>query len=199
MKFRGPKGKLSRRLGIPVTPKCQKILDRRPGGPGQHGKARRASVSDYGRQLLEKQKLKFQFMVTERALRLYFDKAVRMKGSSGTNLLRLLDQRLDSTLVRSGLVPTILAARQIINHRQILVNGKKVSKPGYQVTEEDFVELTEKAKNIPFVKKASPDAIPLAYIDLDKGSSIIKRLRAPERQEIPVICEEQMIVEWFSR
>lgn len=199
MKFTGPKGKVARRLGVAITPKCVKILERKPSRPGQHGKSRRGALSNYGMQLLEKQKLKFQFMVSEKALRSYYEKAVRMKGSSGTNLLRLLDQRLDSTLVRSGFVPTILAARQFINHKHVIVNGKIVSKPGFSVEAEDVVELTAKSKAIPYISSAMPDAIPQPYIDIDRTTGIIRRVRPPERNEIPVICEEQSVIEFFNK
>lgn len=199
MRYRGPKGKIARRLGVAITPKCVKILERRPNPPGQHGASRRRAVSNFGLQLLEKQKLKFQYMINERSLRRYYDRAVTMTGVAGTNLLRLLDERLDATLVRSGLVPTILAARQLVNHRHVFINGKRVNKPSHVVGPSDVVTLGEKAKKMTFIEEFKKSGLNAPYIELNRESLTIKRTRQPERIEIPVICEEQMIVEHYSR
>jgi small subunit ribosomal protein S4 len=200
MKYTGPVGRIARRLGVAITPKCVKILEKRPSAPGQHGKRRRAPASDFGKQLLEKQKLRFQYLLTEKSLRQYYFKASNMKGSTGTNLLRLLDARLDATLMRAGVAPTIAAARQFINHRHVLVNGRRAAKPGLHVRLDDFVSLTAKAATNAVINRAlDSNTIPLPYMDLDRSNNVVRRLREPERNEIPVICEEQLVVEWYSR
>lgn len=200
MKRTGPIGKIARRLNVALTPKCVKILEKRPTPPGQHGKQRRGAPSNFGKQLLEKQRLKFQYMITERALSRYYDNAISMKGSTGTNLLNLLEHRLDVVITRSGLTPTVVAARQLVNHGHVLVNGRKAAKPGLHVTPEDHIELTAKAKKISiFAERAKEDIIPLPYVDIDRANFSVRWLREPERTEIPIICEEHLVVEWYSR
>lgn len=125
-------GKVARRLQVGPTLKALKVLQRRPNAPGVHGHRKFKQVSIYGQQLIEKQKLKFQFMLTEKALRRAYSDARRKKGSTGETLLQILDQRLDATIFRSGVVRSVLAARQLITHRHVFVNGKRVDKPSFQ-------------------------------------------------------------------
>lgn len=197
----GPKVKLSRKLGMNLTTKSQKYLERKPYPPGQHGKMkRRAKLSDYARQLLEKQKIRFQYNLSEKQLRNYFIKASKMIGNTGDLLLQLLETRLDALVYRSGLAPTIYAARQIVSHGHILVNGKKVNIPSYQVEPNQVVSLGEKLrKNSIFqdsIRNAS--AVP-PYIELTKADFLFKLLYIPPKEEIPVVGELSQVVEYYSR
>src|SRR3954471_20275236 len=126
MRYSGPKVKRSRSLGIPLTPTGARIMERRPNPPGPHGSARRPKASDYKRQLLEKQRLRFQYNVSERQLSNYFEKATSSAGVTSDTLVRLLETRLDAVVYRAGFATTIYASRQYVNHGHVLVNGKAV-------------------------------------------------------------------------
>lgn len=191
--------KLSRSLGVVLTAKAGRFMEKRPYAPGQHGKGKRPTQSTFGKQLLEKQRLKAQYNVSEKQLRNYFDKAQRMKGSSGTNLLRLLESRLDMTVHRSGFAPTIYAARQMVSHGHIAVNGKRITKAGFQVKVGAIVTPTEKAMKHPLINSTLAGAVIPAFISSDKGSMKASISYLPERTEIPVMCDEQLVVEFYSR
>ncbi len=192
-------GKLSRTLGIALTVKAGKYLERRPYPPGQHGKNKRRSQSDYGKQLLEKQRLRAQYNITEKQLRNYFEEAYNAKGSTGTNLLRILESRLDVVFLRAGFAPTIYAARQMINHRHVIVDGKCVTKPGYRVDIGSVVTPSQKASKNPLLESTFKAAIRPEFITVNPEILSASRLRIPERLEIPIICNEQMVVEFYSR
>ncbi|MGQ9819510.1 MAG: 30S ribosomal protein S4 [Candidatus Kapaibacteriales bacterium] len=201
MNYTGPKVKLSRKLGINLTTKSQKYLEKKPYPPGQHGKMkRRAKLSDYARQLLEKQKIRSQYNLSEKQLRNYFIKASKMVGNTGDLLLQLLETRLDALVYRSGLAPTIYAARQIVSHGHILVDGKKVDISSYQVKPNQVVSLGEQLrKNSVFqdsIRNAS--AVP-PYIELTKAEFSFKLLYVPPKEEIPVVGELPQVVEYYSR
>ncbi|MCS7176704.1 MAG: 30S ribosomal protein S4 [Candidatus Kapabacteria bacterium] len=201
MKYTGPKVKLSRKLGIALTPKAQKYMERKPYPPGQHGpEKRRAKLSDYGRQLLEKQRLRFQYNVHERQLRRYFQLASRMPGNTADNLIQLLERRLDAIVLRAGLARTIYAARQYVRHGHVEVNGQRVTIPSYQVNVGDTVRIREKSRRIPDIQEAvrlAPQAPP--YLEVSKADFSARLLYVPPREEIPVICEVPMVVEFYSR
>lgn len=199
MKYTQPLGKVARRLGIALSPKTAKVIEKRPTVPGQHGPTSRGNQSVYATQLREKQKLRFQFMITDKVLKRTFKEALRLKGDTGTNLIRLLDERLDATLVRSGVVPTFLAARQVVNHRHVFVNGKRVTIAGYMVKVGDVITLSDTGRNMPHVLDGLKRGATVPYVDLDKASCTIRRMGEPERIDIPVICDEHHIVEWYSR
>lgn len=201
MKYTGPKVKLSRRLGIALTPKAQKYMEKRPYPPGQHGpNKRRKAPSVYGLQLLEKQKLRFQYNVSERQLRNYFRKAVRRREPTGEALVQQLEMRLDSFVLRAGFARTIYAARQYVDHGHMEVNGKRINIPSYQVKPGDVLTIREKSQNNTHIREAfdfSPP--PPAYIERDKNKLFANFVRVPRRDEIPVICDENAIVEYYSR
>jgi len=200
MSYRGPKAKLSRALGVPLTTKAAAVMNRRPNPPGQHGGARRRTKSGYAEQLLEKQRLRFQYNVREKQLRAYYEKAKRKKGNTGSEFLRILELRLDSFILRAGYAPSIFAARQIVVHGHIDVNGKKVDRPGYQLDIGDIVSLSEKAKAMNIVSAALTSATPppyIEYIGADKHSANF--VRQPSVDEIPVICRVNMVVEYYNR
>lgn len=192
-------GKIARRLGVTPTKKTIKIVSRRPNPPGQHGARRRGMRSVYGTQLLEKQKLRFQFMVSEKTLRRAFKKAKKGSGRVGENLVAQLDSRLDATIFRSGVVASIPAARQLITHHHVLVNGRRVQTPSVQITESDVVSFTEKAKSFAILREGFEEAMSVPYVSLNKEQGTITRTITPTRKDIPVECDEQLVVELYSR
>lgn len=191
--------KLSRALGIVLTTKAGRFLDRRPYPPGQHGKNKKRSQSNYGKQLLEKQRLKAQYNITEKQLRNYFKEAYSAKGSTGLNLFHILESRLDVMVLRAGFAPTIYAARQMINHKHIVVDGKVVSKPSFRVPIGSFVSPTQKALKHPLIESTFKTAVRPGFITANLEAHTASKQRLPERPEIPVICDEQMVVEFYSR
>lgn len=199
MKAGMPVGKIARRLQVAPTVKTLKVLERRPTPPGMHGGKKFGSKSVYATQLIEKQKLRFQFMISEKVLRRAFKLAKSKKGSTGDNILQMLDSRLDATVFRSGVVRSMLAARQLVSHGNVLVNGKRVDKPGFQVSTTDIVSFSKKAMNFAFLVEGIRDGIPVAYIELNKEAGTIRRSVVPPRKDIPVMCSEQTVVEWYSR
>ena len=156
-------------------------------------------MSDFGKQLLEKQKLKFQYNIHERQLRNYYKQAKQQKGNTGDNLVFLLESRLDATVMRAGFAPTIYAARQLVRHGHVSVNGRKVDLPGFQLQPNDSLVVKEASRAIPFVQEAVQSALVPPYLQLDKDAFQAKVLRTPTREEIPVICEIPLVVEMYSR
>ncbi|MGB9771382.1 MAG: 30S ribosomal protein S4 [Candidatus Kapaibacteriota bacterium] len=200
MNYTGPKVKLSRKLGLNLTPKAGKYTAKKPYPPGQHGKLkRRAKMSDYARQLLEKQKLRFQYNVSERQMKNYFERASRRVGNTGEFLLQLLESRLDALVYRAGLAPTIYAARQLVAHGHILVNGKRVNVPSYLVRPNSVVSLKESSRKIPMILDSIRSVQPPPYIDLVKADFTFKYLYVPPKEEIPVQVELPQVVEYYAR
>ncbi len=203
MKFNGAKVKMSRALGIALTPKAQRYMEKRPYGPGQHGeaKSRRQKKSVYGTQLLEKQRLRFQYNISERQMRNYFEKAARKKGKTGEVLVQQLESRLDAFVLRSGLARTIYAARQFVGHGHIEVNNRRVDIPSYQIKVGDVISIKTASRANVHIKDAvdySPP--PPNYIQRARpGGYEATFLRLPSREEIPVIADENMIVEYYSK
>lgn len=202
MKFIGPKVKLSRKLGIALTPKAVKYMEKRPYPPGQHGAAKgtRPPKSEYGKQLLEKQRLRFQYNVSERQMRNYFRKALRNKGATGEVLIQLLESRLDAVVLRAGFARTIYASRQFVNHGHIEVNGRRVDIPSYRLKAGDVVAIKEKSRGLaPILEAMAGVPTPLPYVERDWINMRATFTRIPARDEIPVICEVEKIVEFYSK
>jgi len=202
MKFTGPKVKLSRKLGIALTPKAVKYMEKRPYPPGQHGPAKgtRPPKSEYGKQLLEKQRLRFQYNVSERQMRNYFLKALRNKGRTGEVLIQLLESRLDSVVWRSGFARTIYAARQFVNHGHVEVNGKRVDIPSYGVKANDVISIKEKSRGLaPILEAMASGSTQMKYVERDWINMRATFLYVPVGEEIPVICEVDKIVEFYSK
>ena len=198
-RYTGPSWKLSRRLGISLTG-TGKELEKRPYAPGQHGPNQRKKLSEYGLQLQEKQKLRHMYGVTERQFRNLFDKAGKLKGVHGENFMILLESRLDNVVYRLGLARTRRAARQLVNHGHILVDGSRVDIPSYKVTSGQTISVREKSRNAVAIKEAVevnnfvPDFL---TFDADKLEGTFTRL--PERSELPAEINEALIVEFYSR
>jgi len=181
------------------TDKC--ALERRKYPPGQHWQ-NRPKPSDYGLQLREKQKLKRIYGVLERQFRRYFEIASKKKGVTGEALMQLLETRLDNVVQRLGFATGIRSARQIVSHGHVLVNGRNVNIPSYNVKPGDIIEIKEKSKNLEVIKesleKAQHRGIP-SWLELDAQNMRGKVLRIPSREEIPVTAREQLVVELYSK
>ena len=198
-RYTGPSWKLSRRLGISLSG-TGKELEKRPYAPGQHGPNQRKKLSEYGLQLQEKQKLRHMYGVNERQFRNLFDKAGKLSGKHGENFMVLLESRLDNVVYRLGLARTRRAARQLVNHGHILVDGSRVDIPSYRLTPGQTISLREKSRNLEVVKEAIevnnfvPDFL---TFDADALTGTFTRL--PERSELPAEINEALIVEFYSR
>ena len=199
MKFNGPKVRLSRKLGVALSDKAQRVMERKNYPPGMHGMKRRRRQSNYGRQLLEKQRLRYQYNISERQMRNYFDKASRMKGVAGDNLVGLLESRLDALVLRSGFAPTIFAARQFVSHGHIHVNGRKVNIPSYQVREGDVFEVREKSRKLRCFNEPRGSASVPSYLSVDDSGYQATYTSRPGRDEVPVVCEVPLVIEFYSR
>jgi small subunit ribosomal protein S4 len=197
----GPKVKLSRALGIALTPKAAKVMEKKPHPPGSHGRVQnfRRKVSDYKRQLMEKQKLRAQYNIHERQMRNYFDKAQSKKGNTGDNLLQMLEMRLDAVILRGGFANTIYMARQLVTHGHILVNGERVDVPGYTVKAGDVIAVRPKSQQNPGILQAMTDAQGVSYLSLDSNARTIRVNDVPQRDLIPVICDVPLVIEFYSR
>ncbi len=200
MNYTGPKVKLSRKIGVNITPKSGKYASKKPYPPGQFGpQKRRAKQSDFGKQLFEKQRLRLQYNVSEKQMSNYYEKASRKAGNTADNLLALLETRLDSVVFRSGIARSLYQAKQLISHGHIKVNGKKVDISSYQLRVNDVISLKEKAKNLPDVQDNIRYSNAPAYIELSKTDISAKLLYVPNPAEIPVQCETSLVIEYYSR
>ncbi|KFZ40419.1 MULTISPECIES: 30S ribosomal protein S4 [Thermoactinomyces] len=198
-RYTGPTWKLSRRLGISLSG-TGKELAKRPYAPGQHGPNQRRKLSEYGMQLQEKQKLRLMYGVNEKQFRNLFKRAGKMKGVHGENFMKLLESRLDNLVYRLGLARTRAQARQLVVHGHILVNGKKVDRPSYQVKPGDVIGVREKSRNLQIIKEALEERQYLPeYLTFDENKMEGTYTRLPERSELPSEINETMIVEFYSR
>ena len=184
------------------NPKYDRLLNRKPYAPGQHGQGRRSKLSNYGTQLREKQKIKFMYGLLEKQFKLNFVKADKMKGETGTNLLQLLERRLDNVVFRLGFSPTRPSGRQLVNHGHFLVNGKKMNIPSALVKIGDVIQVREKSKKMDLIldsmKRIKGD-IDLPWLELDKGKMQGSFLGMPERDQIDQTIKEQLVVELYSK
>ncbi|MCU0476005.1 MAG: 30S ribosomal protein S4 [Anaerolineae bacterium] len=204
--YHGPKAKVMRRFGEALIPraKYQKILEKRAYPPGEHGKEKQFKSgrrSDYGSQLDAKQKLSFIFNIRETQLRRYFRRATRMAGRTGGNLLALLETRLDNIVYRAGFAATIWAARQMVGHGHITVNGKVVNLPSYAVLPNDVIGVVEKMRrNVHVTEAMESGGSAVSYIQLDRNAFSASLLRVPDQEEIPVQnVDIQLVVEFYNR
>jgi len=199
-----PKGKLVRKFGENIfgNPKYDKLLNKKPYTPGQHGPTRRRRLSNYGIQLREKQKIKAMYGVLERQFRNYFHKAEKMTGETGTNLLQLLECRLDNVVYRLGLASSRSQARQLVSHAHFLLNNQKCNYPSAMVKPGDIIQVRNKSKKIEFImesmKRIKGD-IELPWLELDKAKMTGTFLAVPERDEMALTVNEQLVVELYSK
>ncbi|MGD0191101.1 MAG: 30S ribosomal protein S4 [Rhizomicrobium sp.] len=198
------KYKLDRRMGENIWGRPKSPVNKRSYGPGQHGQRRSKKLSDYGTQLQAKQKLKGYYgNITERQFHKYYVEASRRTGDTGENMIGLLERRLDAVVYRAKFVPTPFAARQLVSHGHVKVNGRRVTVASYQVKEGDAIELASKAKDMALVLEAAKSAerdVP-DYVDADHGKMTAKLLRTPKLADVPYATQMQphLIVEFYSR
>lgn len=199
-RYIGPKSKIARKFGEPIFGP-DKVLSKKNYPPGQHGNSRRRKTSEYGIQLREKQRAKYTYGVLEKQFRLTFDKALRSRGITGEVLLQLLEQRLDNVVFRLGIAPTRAAARQLVTHRHIVVNGKTLNIPSYTVEAGDIVGVREKSKSMEVIVNslAGFNHSKYPWLEWDSSTKSGKFLHIPERTDIPENIKEQLIVELYSK
>ena len=198
------KYKIDRRHGQNIWGRPKSPVNKREYGPGQHGQRRKGKVSDFGTQLRAKQKLKGYYgNISEKQFKKVYQEAMRLKGDSSENLIGLLERRLDAVVYRMKFVPTPFAARQLVNHRHVLVNGRRINIPSYTVRDGDTVELTGKAKQMALVLEAAgsgerdvPD-----YLEIEHDRMRGRFIRAPKPTDVPypVSMEPNLVIEYYSR
>ena len=199
-RYTGPKTKIARKFGEALYG-ADKVLSKKNYPPGQHGNNRRRKTSEYGVQLREKQKAKYTYGVLEKQFRNMFEKASRSKGITGEVLLQLLESRLDNVVFRLGLAPTRDAARQLVSHRHIVVDGKVVNIPSYSVKPGQIIGVREKSKSLEVISEALSGFNHSKYpwIEWEQSAMNGKFLHLPERADIPENIKEQLIVELYSK
>lgn len=198
-RYTGPAYKKSRRVGI-STLETGKDLVKRPYGPGQHGNGRKGKLSNYGVQLVEKQKIRFTYGISEKQLKKAFEKAGKLDGIHGENMLKLLESRLDNIVYRMGIASTRRAARQFVNHGHVNVNGKKVDIPSYQVKPGDVVSVRENSKEHKAMKETLENINRnVEYVSFDKNKLEGTYLRYPERSELSQEINESLVVEFYNK
>ena len=199
MRYTGSDWKRSRRLGF-STLETNKELQKRPYGPGQHGAARKKKPSEYGKQLVEKQKLRQMYGVNERQFRRLFMLALSSKEVTGFAFMKLLESRLDNLVYRMGFARTRRGARQLVNHGHIEVNGKKVDIPSYLCSLNDVISVRENSKDMKVVKESLESiATKVGWVEVDNEKMSGKYIREPERSELTQQITESQIVEYYNR
>jgi small subunit ribosomal protein S4 len=182
------------------TEKCP--VERRAYPPGQHGQSRRQKISEYGVQLREKQKVRRLYGMMEEQFRNYFERALKQTGRTGETLVKMLESRLDNVTYRLGFAPSRKAARQLIGHRHIMVNNHVVNVPSYQLRAGDVVRIRETSKKLDIIHssmKRMKDNTMLPWLSLDKAAMTGTFLNVPERADVPLNANEQLIVELYSK
>lgn len=200
-----PRLKIVRRLGVQLPGLTRKDAERRPFPPGQHGQStgRRRKISDFRRRLEEKQKIRFYYGVGERQLRRYIEAAGKMSGVKGHNLFSLLERRLDNVVFRLGFTPTIPAARQLVSHGHVRVNGQRVDRPSYKVEVGETITLSARAKERPSIQESLSTG-PLVklpgYLAIDPSDKSTGRVIAtPMRHDVAFIVDDAAVVEFYAR
>ena len=198
-RYTGPSYKKSRRFGFSIL-ENGKELAKRAYAPGEHGQDRRKKLSNYVIQLKKKKKVRFMYGISEKQMHRTFEKALKMKGVNGENLLKLLESRLDNLVYRIGFATTRKGARQLVNHGHITVNGKKVDIPSYQVKPGDIIGLRENSKELAIVK-ASLEALQnrVEFVTYDDKKMEATYVRMPERSELNADIDEALIIEYYNR
>ena len=198
-RYIGPKSKIARRFGEAIFGP-DKVLERRPTPPGQHGARRRRKLSEYGEQLLAKQKAKFIYGMRERQFRLFFKRALAKEGKTGDLLLQMCESRLDNVVYRLGIAPSRAAARQLVTHRHIVVDGKVLNIPSYIVKPGQTVGVREKDRQmVAITSSLEHRGANCAWLTWDAATLTGTFVQVPERTEIPENIDEQAIVELYSR
>jgi small subunit ribosomal protein S4 len=199
-RYTGPTSRIARRFGEPIFGP-DKALAKKAYGPGQHGsQKRRGKESAYGVQLMEKQKAKFTYGILEKQFSNLFKEALRRKGVTGENLLRLCEMRLDNVVFRLGIAPTRRAARQLVTHNHITVNGENINIPSYELQVGDLVSVRERSKLLEVIATSmSANRNQMEWLEFNSETKVGKVIIAPERIQIPENIKEQVIVELYSK
>ena len=198
-RYTGPQTRIARKFGEPIYGP-DKTFEKRNTPPGQHGlAAKRKKQKEYGTQLKEKQKVKYMYGVLERQFRNTYEKASRMKGQKGENLLFLLESRLDNVVYRLGIAPSRPAARQLVLHRHITLNGEICNIPSAQVKAGDVVAVRERSKSLEVIQASVASATKYSWLEFDNNTLVGKFLNIPARTEIPENINEQLIVDLYSK
>ena len=199
-RYRGPKSKIARKFGEPIFGPSR-ALQNKSYPPGQHGKGRRKKLSEFAIQLAEKQKAKYTYGLLEKQFANVFNKASRKSGITGEILLQLLESRLDNTIYRLGIASTRRAARQLVLHKHIMVNGRIVNIPSYSLRNNDVVSVRERSKSLELISNslASKAIKTFSWLEWNSTDYIGKFLNPPDREEIPENIKEQLIVELYSK
>jgi small subunit ribosomal protein S4 len=198
------KTRLSRALGIALTPKAARYLEKRPYAPGEHGRTKRKTDSDYAVRLREKQRLRAQYGIREAQLKIVFNEARRTAGLTGENLVELLELRLDALVLRAGFARTTAQARQLVVHRHILVDGQIVDRPSFRVKPGQLIHVKARSEGTePFQVAAAgghADVLPKVppYLDVELDKLQARLIRRPKRAEVPVTAEVQLVVEYYA-
>ncbi len=198
------KVRLSRALGIALTPKAAKYLEKRPYAPGEHGRTKRKADSDYAVRLREKQRLREQYGIREKQLRIQFEEARRTAGLTGENLVEQLEMRLDALVLRAGFARTTAQARQMVVHRHIQVDGQLVDRPSFRVKPGQLIHVKQRSESLePFQVAAAgahQDVLPKVpgYLEVEIDKLQARLVRRPKRAEVPVTCEVQLVVEYYA-
>ena len=198
-RYTGPSTKIARKFGEPIFG-ADRNFEKRNYPPGQHGLAsKRKKKSEYGTQLKEKQKVKYTYGLLEKQFRNLYEKASRMKGQKGENLIILLESRLDNLVYRMGIAPTRAAARQLVSHAHITLNGVVCNIPSANVKPGDVVAVRERSKSLEVITNSVASAVKYSWIEFDAKSLTGKYINTPVRTEIPETINEQLIVELYSK
>ena len=199
-RYTGPKSRIARRFGEPIFGP-DKALSKKAYPPGQHGnQRRRGKQSEYGMQLMEKQKAKFTYGILEKQFSNLFKEALRQKGVTGENLLRMCEMRLDNVVFRLGIAPTRRAARQLVTHNHITVNGDNINIPSYALKPDDIISVRERSKSLEVINNSiTSNKTQMEWLEFNSETKTGKVLAAPERIQIPENIKEQVIVELYSK
>jgi small subunit ribosomal protein S4 len=195
MSERKPRAKLARRLGTPTSPKVARILEHKPG---QDGRGRRRRQSDFAKQLLEKQRLRAQYNLSETTLRNIFDEARKSSGNTAVRLMEMLEARLDRAVYRAGFAPTMYAARQAVAHGHVAVNGRKTDRIGFQLSPGDVFGVRPESRDLLIFKDREPSQPP-EHMQVDKANLTATYLRTPAMSETPMYSELSEVIEYYSR
>jgi small subunit ribosomal protein S4 len=203
MRYTGPKVRLSRRAGTPLTRKAVSYFEKRPYPPGEHGRRVRRSTSDFAVRQAEKQKMRWYYDVSEKQLLRIYENAKKRPGRTGEEMIAELELRLVTVVLRAGLAPSIYAARQYVNHGHITVDGKKVDIPSYRVKPGQVIGVQEKSRNmVPFVEAAEgvhADEKIAGYLAVSHKDLRVAVVDRPKREQVPVPFDEQLVVEFYAR
>ena len=199
-RYTGPKSRIARRFGEPIFGP-DKALTKKAYPPGQHGnQRRRGKKSEYGMQLMEKQKAKFTYGILEKQFSNLFKEALRQKGITGENLLRMCEMRLDNVVFLLGIAPTRRAARQLVTHNHITVNGDNINIPSYALKTDDIISVRERSKSLEVINNSiASNKTQMEWLEFNSETKTGKVLAAPERIQIPENIKEQVIVELYSK